>query len=320
MTRVGRFSVPRLVATLVVIAWTAACSDPSGLASPRALRVDAQWVTGEAAAAVDPGTGLFRIDPAPSAVLTRAAAESVAVASIRFGLHFAVLSNTRASLEADRGAPIAAWDALRPCGRTMLALTPFGPAPAEAPRTLARFLGSAWSVTLCGPSGDPQVALHISDAQSGARFVGEDFNLADIDSLAQMYISNGLPRSAAAGMQPSPEAVVGSLFAHTGVPISLVPRPRIHWFPPTMIARYPMWQLELTTTVTAQFDGGQMTGPFSTVYGRLVAPDSVEFFVPSDSQPATIWAPYFLSTEPAIQDSVAFAVVRPIVFRRVRFP
>lgn len=313
-------SVRAISALAFGVVLLSSCSEPTGPTRTTIVRVDPEWVTGAAAAGVDPRSRLFVLAPHISALLSSVAAESAAVAYVRFALGPSTLGNARSSLEADRGAPIAAWDRLLPCGRTALAETPFGTAPAGAPRNLVRYMRSAWSVTLCGPDGDPQVGVGVSDTRSGARFVGADYLLADIDSVGQMHASIGLPRHWGGGLRPSPESAVGKLFQHTGVPIAEVPRPRIHWAPLMTVAMMPLWEIELASSVTATFENGDPTTPFTRVYARLISEDSIEFTVPSDVQPEVLWSPFPISFEPFILDSLPFAVVHPIVFRRVRFP
>lgn len=297
-----------------------ACSEPTGPVRRDDLRVDPSWVIGEAAAGVDPTTGLFILAPPAAHELSLAAAESAAVAYIRFSLNPGTLGNGREVLESDRGAPIGAWDRLSPCGRSIHVRTPFAPAAATAPRNLVRHLKSAWSVTLCGPNQDPQLGIGVADTRSGARFVGPDYLAADIDSIRQMHTSVGIPRSRSGGLQPSAEAVVGALYGITGIPVTHVPRPQLTWRPPMTIPMYPIWELETAATFSGRFEDGAETGPISLIYAGLFALDSLGFFVAAESQPNEVWMPFPVSFDPLVLDSVAVSVLHPISFRRVLFP
>lgn len=301
------------------IALLASCTEPTAPTVAPVVRVDPQWVTGAAAAAVDPVTRLFVLQPGVSARLTPLAAESAAVAYIRFSLNPGTLGNARSTLESDRGAPIAQWNRLFPCGRTMYVESPVGAAPDSSQRNLIQYMRSAWSVTLCGPNGEPQVGVGVSDTRSGARFVGPDYLLADIDSIGQMHASMGLRRSLGGAPHPSPEAAVRALFIATGVPVAAVPRPRIHWAPLMTIATIPIWELQLASAVTATFDNGESTPSFTRVFVRLITEDSLEFSVPSEEQPDVLWMPYPISFDPFVNDSLAFPVIHPVALRRVRF-
>lgn len=309
-----------LAALAALVVAVEACSEPTAPVRRNVLRVDPAWVTGEAAAGVDPATGLFVLAPPTTRELPLAAAESAAVAYIRFSLNPGTIGNARATLEAYRGAPVAAWDRLVPCGRTMLAQSPFAPAPTSAPRNLVRYMKSAWSVTLCGPNGDPQVAVGVSDTRSGARYVGADYLLADIDSISQMHSRIGIPRAWEGGVLPSAEAVAGAFYAGTGVPIMRVPRPQIHWAPLMRIPSLPLWEIAPAVTVMARLENGDMTGPLTRIYARIFAGDSLGFYVPAASQPTQVWVPFPISLDPFIVDSVAIGVLQPIAFRRVHFP
>lgn len=304
---------------LCVAAVAPACDVPTAPSTPRSVRVAAEWVTDAAAAAVDPATGLFVIPPGSERVLTRAAADTAALASVRLKLHPATVGNGRSSLEADRGAPVAAWNDLRVCGRAIWVQSPFGPPAADAPRPLLRLMNSAWAHTLCGPRGDAQVAVHTSDTRSGARIIGADYVIADIDSIAQMHHSSGIPSSRQSGAPwPSPEAALRSLFARTGVPISEVPRAQVDWYPPPTVAYYPIWHFTLSAPVGGVLEDGTSVEPFRNVYARFATEDSLEFLIPAPSQPATVWVPHPVSIEPFVLDSIAFPVRHPVVFQRVR--
>lgn len=295
-----------------------ACDAPTGPSAPRVVRVDPSWVTGAAAAAVDPVSRLFVIAPSGESVLTRAGADSAALASIRFSLNPGTFGNGRSTLEADRGAPVAAWNEMRVCGRAMRVESPFGAPLDTAPRNLVRFLSSAWAHTICGPRGDAQVAMHTADVRTGVRFNGADYVIADLDSIGQVHINVGIPVTSGVVPWPSPEEVLRRLFALTGVPISQVPRPQLHWAPPVTVAWLPMWRLELSAPITGQLEGGGAAPPFSTIFARLDIGDSITFFIPEEAQPPVIWAPFAVSFEPFVEDSVAIPVIKPILFRRVR--
>jgi hypothetical protein len=287
-----------------------ACDAPTS-AAPRIVRVDPSWVTGAAAAAVDPTTRLFVIAPSSATQLTRAGADSTALAAVRFSLNPSTFGNGRTSLEEDRGGPIAAFDQVRVCGRAMLVETPFGTPLAPAPRNLLRFMSSAWTHTVCGPRGDPQVAVHTVDVVTGVRYIGADWVITDLDSIGQVHNSGGIPIGRAGGAPwPSPEDVLKRLLEATGVPIAEVPRPQFHW--------YPIWRFTLSTAVEGLLDDGETSAPFTVVYARLVAEDSVEFFLPEEDQPTHVWGYFPASFDPPVIDSVQFPVTKPILFRRVR--
>lgn len=305
---------------IALVVGVGSCTEPTAPTGPSVVRVDPDWVTGAAAAGVDRASRLFVLLPGVPTQLTPAAAESAAVAYIRFALHPETLGNERATLEADRGEPVADWNRLLPCSRTVFVETPVGPAPDTTERNLVRYMRSSWALTLCGPAGDPQVGITVRDTRSGATFVGPDYAPETINAIGQMHASIGLPRRRGPAPHPSPEAAVRALFRLTGVPVAEVPRARVYWAPLMTIATMPIWELNLAAAVTATFDGGETTPPFTRVYARAVADDAIEFSLPSAVQPDVLWMPFPISFDPLVIDSLPFAVLHPVAFRRVRFP
>jgi hypothetical protein len=295
-----------------------ACDDLTGPAAPATVRVDPAWVTGAAAAAVDPASGLFRITLGPGSALTIAAAESASLAVARFQLNPATFGNSRSVYEQDRGgAAVASWDRLEPCGRSIRVESPFGPAPVGTPTYLAHAMRSRWAVTLCGPRGDAQLAVSTADALSGARFVGADYDLADLDSLGGMHTLVGIPPGRGRETEPSPEAAVQAVFRRLGVQVSAVPEPFVRWAGAQFVARQPIWRVTLAHAVEGVHDDGSAAGPLTTVFVRAVSPDSVDLFTPASEQPSQVWRLFIVRGETVGIDSVPFAVVSPIVFRRL---
>lgn len=304
----------------VVYAWTAACDSPVGPGAPILTRIDPAWVTGAAAAAVDPGTGLFVLDRDPVSVLAPEVAESAAVAMARLVLNPATIGDARAAYERDRGAPLAAWNRLSACGRTIRVETPFGPAPPETPLVIARSRRAQWAVTLCGPRGDAQLAVSTSDVESGVPFVGSDYWTGSTGLLNGMHSLFGIPPGLGAGTLPSPEATVREVFTRLAVRVAEVPKPFVSWSGVSAAPRYPIWRVILAEPIQATHDDGSPAGALTVVYVRAVADDLLGFFTPVGEQPAQVWQPFPLSLDPIRLDSVAFAVTSPVMFRRLRDP
>ena len=113
-----------VLALMGLLAATGACSEPTSPAA-RAVRVDPSWVVGEAAAAVDPASGLFVLLPAATSVISVAAAEAAAVAYARYVLNPATTLELSARLATDRGGAISTWNRLSACARTVRAESPW---------------------------------------------------------------------------------------------------------------------------------------------------------------------------------------------------
>lgn len=297
------------------------CTEPTGLDPEPLTRVNASWVTGAAATAVDPMTGLFRLTAPPANVLGVESAESAALAYARMNL------NTFGSdpwLEQEHGGPIAAWNELVPCGRTAYATSAFGPAPDPAPRELRRFVSSSWAVTLCGPDGRPDLSVGVADAVSGARMDGADYLIADIDSLAQMHSMIGVPAGWPRGLSILPEDAVGALFRATQVRISEAPVGHVYWSPGMTVPAHLTWELVLEAAVVGQLESGAQSQPVTRIrvtrFTPGVADDDIRFLVPEDSQPTEVWVPYPVQFDPPLADSVAVPVIHPLNMQRITFP
>ena len=308
-----------LIAPLVLL--SLGCTEPTGLDPEPLTRVNAAWVTGAAATAVDPMTGLFRLTAPPTSVLGVESAESAALAYARMDLsHFGL----DPWLEEDHGGPIAAWDALVPCGRTAYATSAFGPAPDPAPRQLKRVVSSSWAVTLCGPDGRPDLSVGVADAVSGARMDGADYLIADIDSLAQMHSMIGVPAGWPRGLSILPEDAVGALFRATQVRISEAPVGHVYWSPGMTVPAYLTWELVLETAVVGQLESGAQSQPVTRIRVTRFTPGEpdadIRFLVPEDAQPAVVWVPYPVQFDPPLADSVAVPVIHPLNMQRVTFP
>lgn len=191
------------------------------LVGPPVLRVDTAWVSGPAAAAVDPITGLFHLETDSWTVTSPAAAESVATAVTRLIGNPASGGNLRSNTESERGAPID-WQSVQPCERFTYSISPVGDIPPNVPGWLRRALSSHWAVPLCGSDRRVQVSIGVPDAVRDARIVngalvlrqfggGEEFDLTGVPS----HFSNGLPLS--------PEAAVKALALAANVRTREVP-------------------------------------------------------------------------------------------------
>jgi hypothetical protein len=150
--------------------------------------------------------------------------------------------------------------------------------------------------------------------------VGADFLLADIDSIGQMFSTFGIPLNWRDGIAPTPEAAVGTLFQQTGIPIAEIPRPQVYWAPLMTVPGFPIWELALASPAVATFDDGSATGPFTRVYVQQTAFDSIGFYLAAPDQPTQVWLHFPVSFNPIVDDSLPIPVVRPIAFRRIRFP
>lgn len=314
MSRYSFFVFPMLASCL-------ACADVAGPAASSELRVHPSWVVGEAAAAVDPATGLFALDPAGPTVLSAESADSIAVAYGRMSLSPSTLGNSRAALEADRMGRISAWNRMRTCDRRVHRVTPFGAVPSGLRQPFNRLFASRWGVILCGEGNTPEIAIDVSDIDLGLTYVGQDFTPASVSSLNGAIIGFGIRRTIGAARALSPEEAVQAVFERTGRPINRRPHAVLRWLPlyPSQIC--PSWELHLATPVSGL---NLATGDSVSVSSLLVerrlpscigAP--IEFRVPAASQPTELWYPFPVSVGSQERDSVAVPIVRPVLFQQL---
>jgi len=245
------------------------------------------------------------------------------VASVRLSLNPGTVSEARASFEEQHGGPIADWDQLRPCGRTVYGTSPFGTVPTHAPIQLQRLLSPAWSVTLCGPDGLPDVTGGVTDAVSGARIVGLDYLIADLDSLLAMHTQQGVPHGWRTGLSLSPEDAVRAFFEATSVRISRVPIGHLMWAPGVTVPACMSWQIELEESIAGRYDTGESSHAVTRLFVRRVPPgcmgNEIAFYAADEDQPSAYWFSYPVQPQPIVLDSISVPTVGPLVLRRVRF-
>src|SRR5436190_22643909 len=91
---------------LVILLCIGGCESVDAPHGATRARVDPQWVTGSAAAALDSATGLIRLEIPDGNFISRLAAESIAVGAMHFYLSPDQFIDLPAALEHDRGGPI----------------------------------------------------------------------------------------------------------------------------------------------------------------------------------------------------------------------
>ncbi|HKG93283.1 MAG TPA: hypothetical protein VKA84_15360, partial [Gemmatimonadaceae bacterium] len=197
------------------LTWAAACRDERpAVASPES-KVNQEWVTGAAAAALNPN-GQFVLPPpetGPEPELSEGQAVTLATAFIRF--HGPWL---RGAWEADHGAPVD-LAALSRCGRTYYAATPYEPVPEGTSESLRLYYGSQWLVTFCAPSGVPQVSVSVSALATDLR--------VEKDHIAPQplgFFAVGIPLKYSTIIPITPEAAVKLAAQATGRRVSAIPQ------------------------------------------------------------------------------------------------
>jgi hypothetical protein len=175
---------------LIALLTASSCRDGTAPMDFPQPRVKPEWVAGQAAAALDTVTGLFRL-PTPSPQYTSlAAAEALAIAVARLYGSSSPF-NGGAQLETERGAPID-FNRLSPCKRATYANSVFADFPANVPNYIRRAWGHAWAIPLCGDDGRVQLSIGVPDNPWDIRVVDGMIEIPDGGSSAD-WISAGVP-------------------------------------------------------------------------------------------------------------------------------
>lgn len=207
--RWGRGSRIGLLACALLVCMSACRPSTAPLVGTQPVRVDTAWVSGMAASAVDPMTGLFRPGGSSWMVTSPASAESVAIAVARLIGSPAQGGNLRGYTEGEHGAPID-WERVRPCQRNTYSTSPVGTIPPKVPGWLRRSLSSHWAIPLCDTDGLVQVSVGVPDAVRDARIVNGALVLRQFGGGEEFDVT-GVPHRFSSGLPLPPEEAVRAL-------------------------------------------------------------------------------------------------------------
>jgi len=316
------------LALLAVASGTAilgACSESlAPIQFPRP-RVRPEWVTGEAAGALDSATGLFRIPYPLPAYVTLPVADALAVAAARLLGSPSPFNTARALLEHDRGAPID-FEHLRVCERAVYVFSPFGEFPAPVPGYLRRGWGAQWAIALCGPDAAAQLSIGVPDNPMHLQVV--DDTLANIGTPGggSDFNGAGVPRQFPYGLPLTPEGAVEVIFRMTMRRTSSIPV-AFDQHDDRGIGELPLcasWRVTLEAPVTVRSEKTGALFSASEFFARR-APgcysDDVVLYVASAAQPTTgllVFPRDTISTDLSLGiDTVAVPLSGPVLFERI---
>lgn len=291
------------------------CGDsPTG--PPPATRVLPEWVIGEAAAALGPD-GRFRLPtPAPRS-MSRAHAESLAIAISRFYGNPDLQGNARAYLEDAHGGPIDFLH-LRSCGRVHY-LSTVTTVPA-APDYVVRYVAPQWVFPLCDTRGTPSLILEIPDAPA-AISIATNGHLTFAPVSGNDWVPQGIPPGVEEGLALSPEQAVAFAVSASGRRVTRVPQMLMRFSVVRGVATCAVWRTELDAPVTLY--GGSSGRAITTTevflyHGPACLNPAFEnapaFALPLADQPDSISLPFYLQGSPGVLDTARVAVTAPILF------
>jgi hypothetical protein len=193
-----------------------------------------------------------------------------------------------ATLERQHGASIDIG-ALRPCGRTYYARSPFLPLEPSVRPTAQREAGSWWLFTLCGAHGRPQVWLAVS-AKSGSLWEEWRVGAPHRADGGNEFMWRGIPGGRVEEWVQSPEQAVLRAAELTGEVIAAPPELFAGPGGPT----YSFWHIVTAKPARARVRGTEapitsedfFAGKFFTVQAGQSPSGAPEVAVAADDQPA----------------------------------
>jgi len=307
----------------MLVSVLAACGDAPTAPADSPLRVEEAWVVGDAAAAVDPSSGLFRLPDPGARYLTRDVAETIAVAVARFLGDPALLGNAVAFLQQDRGGVID-FDHLAPCARATYSMTPVGELPPQAPGSLRRAYSSHWAIPLCGSDGTAQLSVGIPDGPRDVQVVDGRLVFRQIGGGTD-FDEVGVPIRYPTGLPLTPEAAVQAIFTRTGVRTRTVPS-AFNQFDRS-VGQFPLcasWRIQLEHAVLVRGDSSGTTRSIDELFVRHAPAcfsDSTVFYAGTPEQPTTLMVRFprdtTVGSSLSDRDSAEVTLVGPIRFERV---
>jgi hypothetical protein len=310
-----------LPSAVALMATALACSCSANTTGPDDagyVRIEREWVSGIAAAAVGLD-GRFNFD-APllprAGELSREASLTLAQAAVR---HIGMsVGGGREYIEVEEhGAPID-WERLAPCGRRTIPIATVLDDPGQTvPRYIRTALGPEYRFEFCDSAHRPTIAVRIyvrTEAQ-----VGQDGRIEFPVPLGDEFVVSGIPIRPLADLTPEYSARL--VFSRLGVPIEAVPELDgcVIVIPLCTGMQGRHWKHVVARPVRVRRASGvveALTEFFTQAGFGDLQPDEV--YIAAGSQPPPTWHA-FTVIEPGNvdrQDSVLLRVVRPLRLER----
>lgn len=309
-----RLLAPATLAALAGLA-SLSCADSTGPRSIPVVRVKPQWVSGEAAAALDSASGLIRIAVPAAEHISLLSADSIAAAALHLLLTPSPINTTPAQLEYDRGGSID-FSHLSVCAAsTTYSLSPFGAFPASASAAARRSWSSRWAIPICGADGTVQVSIGVPDSPTDA-IVDHD-TLVGFATQGEEFDDAGVPARYPTGQPVTAEQAIAALFAATGRRISTTPV-AVNQLDDRGFGQLPLcasWRMSLESPVVVvdEQSGARSTATeFFVRRATACYSDTLALYIAAPNQPATMWRYIDFAL-----DSAEVPLVGPVRFERV---
>jgi hypothetical protein len=303
-----------------------ACDEPTRPIQFPRPRVRPDWVTGEAATALDTATGLFRLTTPVPQHIGALTADSLATAVARLIGSSDPFGIGRSVLERDRGDAID-FDQLHLCLSPLYVSAPFGDFPPSVPGNLRRAWGAQWAIPLCGADGAAQLSVGVPDNPTDLRLESGTVVRTRTQGGGSDYNAAGIPRRFPYGLPLTAEGAVEAVFGITQRRTITVPV-AFDQHDDDGFGQLPLcgsWRLSVETPVTVVSEKTGKTSLPREFFIRRVPgcySDSIVVYVASASQPTTrslVFAKDTVSNDTSTGlDTVAVALTGPVLFERVR--
>jgi len=306
-----------------------ACSDMEGPTPPRALRtrVQPEWVTASAAAALDSASGLFRLTYPSPQWISQIDADSLAAAVARVIGSPDPLNIGRQAAEADRGGAID-FGSLKVCERDLYVLSPFGTFPPQLPGYARRAWGPHWSVSFCGRDGTVQLSLGIPDNPTDLQIVNGVLVRARTEGGGDDSNGAGVPMRFLFGLPVAPEDAVKVIYERAARRVATPPVPfnQLDDRGFGQLALCASWRLSTDSDVAVRSETtGALMAAREFFVRRFPAcySDSLVVYVADNNQPQTwpllVFSDTVTNDPSAGMDTIRVPVLGPVAFQRVAF-
>jgi hypothetical protein len=311
----------RIAMGCVLVFALLSCGEPVGPSDNHSnVRLRAKWLTGNAAAAVNPVTAAFRGLLPATAILDTSDVQILADGFVAIVTDPSNVGNSRQVAAADRGGPIS-WGSLRRCKRLTYSISPIGTAPPALPPLYRRVFSSQWAVPRCGRDGSVHLSVGVSDAPATTLLGALPSQWVVSDSLSGRFSLTGIPVRFPLGLPVTPEQAVAHVFLESNVRISETPvaynqysGPGIGELPPCA-----SWRIVLEVPIRLRREPAGTELETREVYVRhspACFSSTMALFVPVLPHPTERWIA-FQTSPMSGPDSVLVPVTGPVQFDRV---
>jgi hypothetical protein len=304
---------------LGIIASVDGCDEPMGPYAFPVTRVEGNWVTGAAAAALN-SNGQFVFPRPDFQVTSPERADSVALAFLQFDLT-AFGSAGAPYVWQQFGAPMD-FATLKLCERQYYVRTAVGTPPPIMPTDIALYFASQYMIPFCTSGGRAEMAIIVADGPypiqiANGQFVPPWDNGNDFEQW-------GIPQDVAGDMPTTPEEAVRFAALSSGARVAGIPVPLV-WYPDTSPGLVynetcVRWRVQLDRFIRVRNAAGVQTSTDVMYVNRAPAcfPGTLTLENPLPAQPTSFTARFLTDSDGVTMNkSAVVPLVGPTRFEPV---